>query len=63
MEFWGKMMIYSLRWFIGGLKRLDAEELLLERNAQGQYTQKDGAFLVRPSEAAKGDFSISVKLA
>lgn len=48
-------------WFIGGLKRLDAEELLLERNAQGQYTQKDGAFLVRPSEAAKGDFSISVK--
>jgi growth factor receptor-binding protein 2 len=51
-------------WFINGVTRQDAEEMLLERNpSSGSFTQKDGAFLVRPSETSKGDFSISVKFA
>ncbi|ESO09427.1 hypothetical protein HELRODRAFT_73566, partial [Helobdella robusta] len=50
-------------WFVGGIKRNEAQDLLLERNSTGAYTQRDGAFLVRPSEAVKGDFSVSVKFA
>jgi len=35
--------------------------MLLEKNAQGGYMQRDGAFLVRPSESTPGEFSLSVK--
>jgi growth factor receptor-binding protein 2 len=35
--------------------------MLLERNSNGTFVQKDGAFLVRSSETAKDSFSISVK--
>ena len=58
-----EVVSYLHRWFINGVTRQDAEEMLLERNpSSGSFTQKDGAFLVRPSETSKGDFSISVKL-
>ena len=44
------------------MSRADAEGMLLEKDARSnQFTQKDGAFLVRPSESSPGDFSLSVK--
>lgn len=44
------------------MSRQEAEAMLLERNDQNNFTQKDGAFLVRISETGgPGDFSISVK--
>jgi len=43
------------------MKRNEAEELLLQKNASGQFIHPDGAFLVRNSESAPGDFSMSVK--
>ena len=48
-------------WYVSRINRLDAEEMLLEKNTQGQYMQRDGAFLVRPSESTPGEFSLSVK--
>lgn len=42
------------RWFFGKIPRAKAEEML---NKQ----RKDGAFLIRESESAPGDFSLSVK--
>lgn len=44
----------SSRWFFGKIPRAKAEEML---NKQ----RKDGAFLIRESESAPGDFSLSVK--
>jgi len=36
--------------------------MLLEKNTQSTgYMQRDGAFLVRPSESTPGEFSLSVK--
>ncbi|XP_031554196.1 growth factor receptor-bound protein 2-like [Actinia tenebrosa] len=40
-------------WFVGKIKRIDAESQLSNKN--------DGAFLIRESESAPGDFSLSVK--
>ncbi|KAI0233429.1 Protein E(sev)2B [Lamellibrachia satsuma] len=48
-------------WYISGITRGEGEEVLLQREPSGKYKQKDGAFLVRPSESAPGDFSLSVK--
>ncbi|XP_052760233.1 growth factor receptor-bound protein 2-like isoform X4 [Mya arenaria] len=48
-------------WFYGRMKRNEAEELLLQKNHNGQFIHPDGAFLVRNSESAPGDFSMSVK--
>lgn len=42
------------RWFFGKIPRAKAEEML---NKQ----RHDGAFLIRESESAPGDFSLSVK--
>lgn len=42
------------RWFYGKIPRAKAEEIL---NKQ----RRDGAFLIRESESAPGDFSLSVK--
>ncbi|XP_060598478.1 growth factor receptor-bound protein 2-like isoform X5 [Ruditapes philippinarum] len=47
-------------WFCGKMRRNEAEELLLQK-VNGQYVHPDGAFLVRHSESAPGDFSMSVK--
>lgn len=44
----------ACRWFFGKIPRAKAEEIL---NKQ----RKDGAFLIRESESAPGDFSLSVK--
>lgn len=44
----------SSRWFFGKIPRAKAEEML---NKQ----RHDGAFLIRESESAPGDFSLSVK--
>lgn len=52
-----------LPWYISRINRQDAENMLLEKNAQGQFVQRDGAFLVRPSESTPGEFSLSVKFA
>lgn len=43
------------------MKRNEAEDMLLQKNASGQFIHSDGAFLVRHSESAPGDFSMSVK--
>jgi len=51
----------SHSWFVNKISRSDAEEALLEKTGCGDYRQKDGAFLVRPSESSPGDFSLSVK--
>lgn len=48
------------RWFVGKVTRCQAEERLLKRTGAG-LSQPDGAFLVRMSESAPGEFSISVK--
>lgn len=44
----------SSRWFFGKIPRAKAEEML---NKQ----RHDGVFLIRESESAPGDFSLSVK--
>ena len=49
------------RWYMSPVSRQEAEAILLERNDHGQFSQRDGAFLVRPSESTHGEFSISVK--
>lgn len=49
------------RWFAGKIPRLEAERRLLEKDARGNYIHPDGAFLLRNSESAPGEFSISVK--
>ncbi|KAG8509620.1 Growth factor receptor-bound protein 2 [Galemys pyrenaicus] len=43
-----------LRWFFGKIPRAKAEEMLSKQ-------RHDGAFLIRESESAPGDFSLSVK--
>lgn len=47
-------------WFVGKITRCQAEERLLKKS-NGVVMQPDGAFLVRMSESAPGEFSISVK--
>ncbi|XP_041531485.1 growth factor receptor-bound protein 2-like [Microtus oregoni] len=42
------------RWFFGKIPRAKAEEMLCNQ-------RHDGAFLIRESESAPGDFSLSVK--
>ncbi|XP_043915774.1 growth factor receptor-bound protein 2 isoform X1 [Protopterus annectens] len=42
------------RWFFGKIPRAKAEEMLMKQ-------RHDGAFLIRESESAPGDFSLSVK--
>ena len=50
------------RWYVSHISRQDAENMLLEKNTQSTgYMQRDGAFLVRPSESTPGEFSLSVK--
>jgi len=46
---------------VSGISRQDAENMLLERTHQNACVQRDGAFLVRPSESTPGEFSLSVK--
>uniref|UniRef100_A0A7E4VMG4 GRB2-related adapter protein n=1 Tax=Panagrellus redivivus TaxID=6233 RepID=A0A7E4VMG4_PANRE len=48
-----KMLEHS--WYLGKISRVDAESLLLKEGNQ------NGAFLVRKSESAPGEFSISVR--
>jgi len=49
-------------WFYGNLARVDAEQILLKKDANSQrFNQPDGAFLVRMCESSPGDFSLSVK--
>lgn len=56
--FLGKQMLTGLpsflRWFFGKIPRAKAEEMLSKQ-------RHDGAFLIRESESAPGDFSLSVK--
>ena len=56
--FVGKQMLTGLpsflRWFFGKIPRAKAEEMLSKQ-------RHDGAFLIRESESAPGDFSLSVK--
>ena len=54
-------MFCDSRWFVGHVTRQQAEDMLLDRNDRGDFTQKDGAFLVRHSENFPGEFSVSVK--
>ncbi|KAK3552836.1 hypothetical protein QTP86_022526 [Hemibagrus guttatus] len=51
---WFFPLLVSHLWFFGRIPRARAEELL---NKQ----RHDGAFLIRESESAPGDFSLSVK--
>jgi len=55
------MLLLDSRWFVGRITRVQAEEMLLERNDRGEFVQRDGSFLVRNSENYPGEFSISVK--
>ncbi|KAK3601815.1 hypothetical protein CHS0354_041730 [Potamilus streckersoni] len=48
-------------WWVGAMKRVEAENMLLQKNDRGECMQPDGAFLVRKSESEPGQFSISVK--
>lgn len=48
-------------WYVNRISRVEAESMLLERSPGGDYIQKDGAFLIRPSESSPGEFSLSVK--
>jgi len=48
-------------WFVNKISRGDSENKLLSRRKNGEYKQKDGAFIIRPSESTPGDFSLSVK--
>jgi len=50
----------AFRWFCGSISRVEAEKILLERDAP-RIQQPDGAFLVRMCESSPGDFSLSVK--
>jgi len=53
---------FADRWYVSHISRQDAENMLLEKNTQMTgYIQRDGAFLVRPSESTPGEFSLSVK--
>lgn len=45
---------FFCRWFFGKIPRAKAEEMLGKQ-------RHDGAFLIRESESAPGDFSLSVK--
>ena len=56
------LLCFLFSWYVSRISRQDAENMLLERNTQGGYMQRDGAFLVRPSESTPGEFSLSVKL-
>lgn len=47
-------------WYVAKISRQDAENALLEADGKGD-PQPDGAFMIRPSESAPGDFSLSVK--
>ncbi|XP_069742917.1 tyrosine-protein kinase FRK [Narcine bancroftii] len=42
-------------WFFGGIKRADADKLLLMAG------NRNGSFIIRESESKKGDFSLSVR--
>lgn len=48
-------------WYVTKISRVEAEATLLEKNERNEYAQRDGAFLVRPSESSPGEFSLSVK--
>ncbi|XP_061191867.1 growth factor receptor-bound protein 2-like isoform X2 [Saccostrea echinata] len=48
-------------WFAGKIPRLEAERRLLEKDGRGNFIHPDGAFLLRNSESAPGELSISVK--
>jgi growth factor receptor-binding protein 2 len=49
-------------WYVGRISRDEARAMLLDRNDANNYSQKDGAFLVRNSETGgPEDFSITVK--
>lgn len=48
------MSILYCRWYHGTLTRVEAEDLLRDAD--------EGAFLVRNSESAKHDYSLSLKL-
>ena len=50
----------AFRWFYGSISRVEAEKILLEKDAP-RIQQPDGAFLVRMCESSPGDFSLSVK--
>lgn len=54
------LCLYLNRWFVGKVTRCQAEERL-RKSASGGIPQPDGAFIVRMSESAPGEFSISVK--
>ena len=46
---------FSLRWFFGKIKRIDAEKLLM------QSFNQQGSFLVGDSETMAGDYTLSVR--
>ena len=46
---------FTLRWFFGKIKRIDAEKQLM------QNFNRQGSFLVRDSETTAGDYSLSVR--
>ncbi|XP_069123482.1 growth factor receptor-bound protein 2-like [Argopecten irradians] len=48
-------------WYLGDVKRLQAEKMLIQKDGTGAYIHPDGAFLVRNSESQQGEFSLSVK--
>lgn len=53
-------LIFS--WFYGSISRVEAERILLQKDASGQQSKHvDGAFLLRMCESSPGDFSLSVK--
>lgn len=58
--FFHQVFLFFLSWFFGKISRIEAEERLLEK-VNGQHVHPDGAFIVRHSESAPGDFSMSVK--
>ena len=47
--------LYINRWYLGKIKRVDAEKLLM------MSANQVGAFLVRDSETNPGDFSLSIR--
>ncbi|XP_021359197.1 protein enhancer of sevenless 2B-like [Mizuhopecten yessoensis] len=51
----------SAPWYLGDVRRLQAEEMLTAKDGNGAYLHPDGAFLVRNSESQQGEFSLSVK--
>ena len=57
------LCVFGGSWYVNRISRGEAESMLLERNTgcNDEYIQKDGAFLIRPSESSPGDFSLSVK--